>query len=56
MSLASGKTKAEAVELLAGKQRPLQLVVKVLVKKAKETVATEHERPREGVERRRPWP
>jgi hypothetical protein len=40
VSLASGKTKAEAVELLAGKQRPLQLAVKVLVKKAKETVVT----------------
>jgi hypothetical protein len=39
VSLESGKTKADAVELLGDKkQRPLDLQVKVLVKKPKETV------------------
>eukprot|EP01043_Picozoa_sp_COSAG02_P008604 COSAG02_NODE_279_length_25809_cov_21.674173_4_plen_312_part_00 len=41
VSLESGKTKADAVELLGDKkQRPLDLQVKVLVKKAKETIVT----------------
>ena len=40
VSLESGKTKADAVELMGGKQRPLELSVKELIKKAKETVVT----------------
>ena len=40
VSLGSGKTKDDALELLSSKARPLDLQLKVLVKKPKETVVT----------------